>query len=34
MLHLLDDMLELVVAVGEKKAVIVGHDWGALVAWN
>jgi pimeloyl-ACP methyl ester carboxylesterase len=34
MLHLVDDMVELVNALGEKQGVIVGHDWGAPVAWN
>jgi len=34
MLHLVGDMVELVNALGEKHAVIIGHDWGALVAWN
>ena len=34
MLHLVGDMVELVKALGEKQAVIVGHDWGAPVAWN
>ena len=29
MLHLVGDMVELVKALGEKQAVIVGHDWGA-----
>jgi epoxide hydrolase A/B len=28
------DMVGLVGALGEKKAVIVGHDWGAPVAWH
>ena len=28
------DMVALVSAVGEKQAVIVGHDWGAPVAWD
>jgi pimeloyl-ACP methyl ester carboxylesterase len=28
------DMVALVAALGEKKAVIVGHDWGAPVAWH
>jgi pimeloyl-ACP methyl ester carboxylesterase len=27
------DMVALVAALGEKQAVIVGHDWGAPVAW-
>lgn len=33
-LHLVGDMVELVQALGEKEAVIVGHDWGAPVAWH
>ncbi|MBR1196462.1 alpha/beta hydrolase [Bradyrhizobium sp. AUGA SZCCT0240] len=28
------DMVALVSALGEKQAVIVGHDWGAPVAWH
>ncbi|VVM97966.1 alpha/beta fold hydrolase [Pseudomonas fluorescens] len=32
--HLVGDMVELVHALGEQQAVIVGHDWGALVAWS
>ncbi|MES2620752.1 MAG: alpha/beta hydrolase [Bacteroidota bacterium] len=27
------DIAELVKALGEQKAIIVGHDWGAAVAW-
>ena len=34
MLHLVGDMVGLVKALGETQAVIVGHDWGAAVAWN
>jgi pimeloyl-ACP methyl ester carboxylesterase len=34
MLHLVGDMVELVHALGETQAVIVGHDWGAPVAWT
>src|SRR5258706_7054366 len=37
LLHLVGDIVELVKqleAPGEKQAVIVGHDWGAPVAWN
>ncbi len=34
MLHLVGDMVGLVKALGETEAVIVGHDWGAPVAWN
>ena len=29
LLHLVGDMVELVGALGERQAVIVGHDWGA-----
>ncbi|WP_296397090.1 alpha/beta hydrolase [Reyranella sp.] len=32
--HLVGDMAELVKALGETRAVIVGHDWGAPVAWH
>lgn len=32
--HLVGDMVGLVAALGEERAVIVGHDWGAPVAWN
>ncbi len=33
-LHLVGDIVGLVHALGESTAVIVGHDWGAPVAWN
>ena len=33
-LHLVGDIVGLVSALGEQQAVIVGHDWGAPVAWN
>jgi pimeloyl-ACP methyl ester carboxylesterase len=33
-LHLVGDMVGLVRALGETNAVIVGHDWGASVAWT
>ena len=32
--NIVQDMLELVEAVGRKKAVWVGHDWGSPVVWN
>jgi pimeloyl-ACP methyl ester carboxylesterase len=32
--HLTDDMLGLLDALGEEKAVFVGHDWGAPVVWG
>lgn len=34
LLHLVGDMVDLVRQLGETQAVIVGHDWGAAVAWN
>ncbi len=34
LLHLVGDMVGLVAALGEREAVIVGHDWGASVAWT
>ena len=34
LLHLVGDMAELVKALGETSATIVGHDWGAPVAWH
>jgi pimeloyl-ACP methyl ester carboxylesterase len=33
-LHLVGDMVGLVQALGATEAVIVGHDWGASVAWH
>jgi pimeloyl-ACP methyl ester carboxylesterase len=32
--HTVGDMVALVEALGEKQAVIIGHDWGAPVAWH
>src|SRR6201999_1329844 len=32
--HLVGDMVGILDALGEKTAVIVGHDWGAPVAWH
>jgi pimeloyl-ACP methyl ester carboxylesterase len=34
LLHLVADMVDLVRVLGQTQAVIVGHDWGAAVAWN
>ncbi len=34
LLHMVGDMVGLVAALGERSAVIVGHDWGAPVAWH
>lgn len=33
-LHLVGDMVGLLDALGEEEATIVGHDWGAIVAWD
>ncbi len=34
LLHLVGDMVALLKALGETQAVVVGHDWGAPVAWH
>src|SRR5439155_9161531 len=34
LLHLTGDMVGLLDALGAESAVIVGHDWGAPVAWH
>jgi pimeloyl-ACP methyl ester carboxylesterase len=34
LLHLVGDVVGLVDVLGEKQAVIAGHDWGAPVAWH
>ncbi len=34
LLHQVGDMVALVSALGERQAVIVGHDWGAPTAWH
>jgi pimeloyl-ACP methyl ester carboxylesterase len=33
-LRMVDDLVGLVSALGEKQAVIIGHDWGAPVVWT
>ncbi|GAA3546758.1 alpha/beta hydrolase [Kribbella ginsengisoli] len=33
-LHLVGDVVALIHALGEENAVVVGHDWGAPVAWH
>jgi pimeloyl-ACP methyl ester carboxylesterase len=33
-LDIVGDMIGLVSALGEKRAIIVGHDWGANIAWH
>lgn len=34
MLHLVADVVDLVRALGRREAFVVGHDWGAPVAWH
>jgi pimeloyl-ACP methyl ester carboxylesterase len=34
MLHLVGDVIGLIPALGEQQAVVIGHDWGASVAWH
>jgi pimeloyl-ACP methyl ester carboxylesterase len=34
LLHLVGDMIALIEELGEEQAVVVGHDWGAPVAWT
>src|SRR5690606_13863320 len=33
-LHLVGDMVDLVRALGHSQCFVVGHDWGAPVAWH
>ncbi len=32
--HLTADIVGIIDALGEKTAVVIGHDWGSIVAWN
>jgi pimeloyl-ACP methyl ester carboxylesterase len=32
--HTTGDIVGLLDALGEEKAIIIGHDWGAIVTWN
>jgi epoxide hydrolase A/B len=34
MFHLVGDVVGLIRELGEEAAVVIGHDWGANVAWN
>jgi pimeloyl-ACP methyl ester carboxylesterase len=34
MAHLVGDLLGLLEAIGEEKAIFVGHDWGAFIMWQ
>jgi pimeloyl-ACP methyl ester carboxylesterase len=33
-LHLAGDLVGLLDALGEQQTVVVGHDWGAIIAWD
>jgi len=33
-MHLVGDIVGLIASAGEKTAAVIGHDWGAMVAWN
>jgi pimeloyl-ACP methyl ester carboxylesterase len=33
-LDIVGDVVGLVAALGEKQAIIIGHDWGAAIAWH
>lgn len=33
-LHLVGDMVDLVRALGKDSSIVIGHDWGAPVAWH
>jgi len=32
--HLIDDVAALFEALGAKKRILIGHDWGGVVAWQ
>ena len=34
MTYLVNDVQEIIEALGYEKAVLVGHDWGGSVVWN
>lgn len=34
LLTLVDDVIGLIDALGESEAVLVGHDWGSIIAWT
>ena len=33
-IHLVGDIAGVLAALGQQHAVMVGHDWGSIVAWN
>ncbi len=34
MLHLVGDLIGILDALGEEQAILVGHDWGSVLAWH
>src|SRR5438552_1879016 len=32
--HIIGDLVALVASLGESRAILVGHDWGATVTWT
>ena len=32
--HMVDDIVALIAALGDESAILIGHDWGAVVAWT
>src|SRR4051812_8926417 len=32
--HITGDIIGLVAALGERQAILIGHDWGAPIAWH
>ena len=34
LLHLVGDLVGILEAVGEEQAILVGHDWGSVLAWH
>ncbi len=34
LLHLVGDLVGLLDVLGEQQAILVGHDWGSVLAWN
>lgn len=32
--NMVDDIVALIAALGEESAILIGHDWGAVVAWT
>lgn len=32
--HLVEDLRQLILALGHERAIVVAHDWGGAIAWN